>query len=230
MTAIHTPIKPAHGNYPTQRDKFGVSGTISIFNLGRILSMRAIKPVSMCAMLGLALVLVFGSVFSVSAQEAKFSAKEPALLTTAGQSADLNMAKVLLDRNKVALKVAPLAGADDLKDVGSLIIVIGGSTKGLGAAGINTDKEMARVEQLMAKAAAQKIPIIGMHIGGKARRGELSDKFVELVTPKSSFLLVVKEGDSDGYFSKVMADKKIAGRIVDKLGDLQEPIKAIYGK
>jgi len=137
---------------------------------------------------------------------------------------------VLLDRNKVALKVAPLAGADDLKDVGSLIIVIGGSTKGLGAAGINTDKEMARVEQLIARAAAQKIPIIGMHIGGKARRGELSDKFVELVTPKSSFLLVVKEGDSDGYFSKVMADKKIASRIVDKLGDLQEPIKTIYGK
>jgi hypothetical protein len=192
--------------------------------------MRTIKAVSMCVLLGLALVLVSGGAFSVSAQEAKFTAKEPALLTTAGQSADLNMAKVLLDRNKVALKVAPLAGADDLKDVGSLIIVIGGSTKGLGAAGINTDKEMARVEQLMAKAAAQKIPIIGMHIGGKARRGELSDKFVELVTPKSSFLLVVKEGDSDGSFSKVMADKKIGGRIVDKLGDLQEPIKTIYGK
>jgi hypothetical protein len=192
--------------------------------------MRTIKAVSMCVLLGLALVLVSGGAFSVSAQEAKFTAKEPALLTTAGQSADLNMAKVLLDRNKVALKVAPLAGADDLKDVGSLIIVIGGSTKGLGAAGINTDKEMARVEQLMAKAAAQKIPIIGMHIGGKARRGELSDKFVELVAPKSTFLLVVKEGDSDGYFSKVMADKKIAGRIVDKLGDLQEPIKTIYGK
>jgi hypothetical protein len=177
--------------------------------------MRAIKPASICFLLGVALVLVSGHVFSVWAQEAKFTAREPALLTTAGQSADLNMAKVLLDRNKVALKVAPLAGADDLKDVGSLIIVIGGSTKGLGAAGINTDKEMARVEQLMAKAAAQKIPIIGMHIGGKARRGELSDKFVELVTPKSTFLMVVKEGDSDGYFSKVMADKKISGRIVE---------------
>ncbi len=192
--------------------------------------MRVIKAVSKCVLFGLALVLVSGNVFSLSAQEVKFSAKEPALLTTAGQSADMNMAKVIFDRCKVSLKLAPLAGPDDLTGAGSLVIVIGGSTKGLGAAGINADKEMARVEQLMAKAAAQKIPIIGMHIGGKARRGELSDKFVELVTPKSTFLLVVKEGDSDGYFSKVMADKKIAGRIVDKLGDLQESIKAIYGK
>lgn len=192
--------------------------------------MRAIKPVSIWALFGLIFALVSVHVFSLSAQDVKFAAKEPALLTTAGQSADLNMAKVILDRSKVSLKLAPLAGPDDLKDAGSLVIVIGGSTKGLGAAGINADKEIARVEQLMAKASAQKIPIIGMHIGGKARRGELSDKFIDLVAAKSSFLMVVKEGDSDGYFSKVMADKKISGRIVDKLGDLQEPIKTIYGK
>jgi hypothetical protein len=82
----------------------------------------------------------------------------------------------------------------------------------------------------MARAAAQKIPVIGMHIGGKARRGELSDGFVELVTPKCAYLMVVKEGDSDGYFTKVMAERKIPGRIADKLTDLQEPVKAVYGK
>jgi hypothetical protein len=164
------------------------------------------------------------------AQPAAFTAKEPALLTAAGQSADLNMAKVILERSKVALKVATLAGPGDLKDAGSLIIVIGGSTKGLGAAGIDAEKEMARVEQLMASAAAQKVPVIGMHIGGKARRGELSDGFVELVAPKCAYLMVVKEGDSDGYFTKVMAERKIPGRIADKLTDLQEPVKAVYGK
>jgi hypothetical protein len=178
----------------------------------------------------LALVLASSSVFSLSAQEVKFSAQEPALLTTAGQSADLNMAKVIFDRCKVSLKLAPLAGPDDLAGAGSLVIVIGGSTKGLGAAGINADKEIARVEQLMAKAAAQKIPIIGMHIGGKARRGELSDKFIDLVAPKTAFLMVVKEGDSDGYFSKIAASQKINARIVEKLVDLQEPVKVIYGK
>jgi hypothetical protein len=164
------------------------------------------------------------------AQQTAFSAREPALLTSAGQSADLNMAKVLLERSKVGLKMVPLAGPDDLKEAQSLIIVIGGSTKGLGAAGINTEKEIARVEQLMAQAATRRIPIIGMHIGGKARRGELSDKFIDAVAPRSSFLMVVKEGDSDGYFSKIIAGHNINARIVDRLADLQESIKAIYGK
>ncbi len=119
--------------------------------------MRFISTVILLTMVAL-------SAGGADAQPAAFTAKEPALLTTAGQSADLNMAKVILERSKVALKVAPLAGPDDLKDAGSLIIVIGGSTKGLGAAGINAEKEMARVEQLIARAAAQKVPVIGMHI------------------------------------------------------------------
>lgn len=177
-----------------------------------------------------ALFLVSGTIFEVSAQATNFSAKEPALITAAGQSADLNMAKVIFERCKVALKTAPLAGPDDLKDVNSLVIVIGGSTKGLGAAGINADKEMARVEQLMAAAAARQIPIIGMHIGGKARRGELSDKFIDLVVPKVSFLMLVKEGDSDGYLSKMIASHKINARVTEKLAELNEPIKAIYAK
>ncbi len=50
-----------------------------------------------------------------SAGEVKFSAKEPVLLTSAGQSADVQMVKVLLDRNKISAKTSPLAGPDELQ-------------------------------------------------------------------------------------------------------------------
>jgi hypothetical protein len=230
MKAIHAPIRKTHKAVPAKNDNSGLSKTVSPFNPGRILSMRAIKSVFRWILFGLVLVPASGHVFSLSAQDVKFAAKEPALITTAGQSADLNMAKVIFDRCKVSSKLAPLAGPDDLAGAGSLVVVIGGSTKGLGAAGIDADKEMARVEQLMNAAAARKIPIIGMHIGGKARRGELSDRFIDLVAPRSSFLMVVKEGDGDGTFSRIIANRKIDARIVEKLVDLQEPIKVIYGK
>src|SRR5512143_95138 len=98
MRAIHTPIRKSHRSVPAQNDNFSLSRTHTRLNPGRILAMRNTQPVSTCVIFGLALVLVSGGVFSLPAQEVKFSAKEPALLTTAGQSADLNMAKVLLDR------------------------------------------------------------------------------------------------------------------------------------
>jgi len=193
--------------------------------------MRTIRLISLFVwVVGVAFVIVTGHVSSISAQETRFSAREPVLMTSAGQSADLNMAKVIFERCKVALKAVPLAGPDDLKDMNSLVIVIGGSTKGLGAAGINAEKEMMRVEKILTAAAARNIPIIGMHIGGKARRGELSDKFIDLVVPKVSFLMLIKEGDSDGYISKIIMSQKINARVTEKLAELQEPIKTLYGK
>jgi hypothetical protein len=163
-------------------------------------------------------------------KEARLQLKEPALLTSAGQSADTQMVKVLLDKNKIAYQFNLTGGPDDLKAVKSLIIVIGGSTKGMGAAGIDADKEAVRVQRLLAKAKELKIPIVGVHIGGKARRGDLSDRFINLVIPSSSHLIVVKEGDSDQVFSQGAAKQNIPIALVNRISEAQEPLKSIYGK
>ena len=163
-------------------------------------------------------------------REVKFTAKEPVLITCAGQSADVQMVKVLADRNKIALKFNPVAEIQHLQDVKSVIIVIGGSTKGLGAAGIDADREAVRIQKLLSKIKELNLPLIAIHIGGKARRGELSDRFINLVSPRASLLMVLKEGDSDGIFSKTASKDNIPILIVDKIAELQDPLKSIYGK
>jgi len=164
------------------------------------------------------------------AKETKFVAKEPVLITSAGQSADTQMVKVLADRLKIGLKLNPIAGPENLSEVKSVIVVMGGSTKGMGAAGIDANKEATRIQQVLAKAIEMKVPVIGIHIGGKARRGDLSDRFINLVAPKSSYLIVVKEGDLDELFSKTAASNRIPIAFVNKISETQEPLKAIYVK
>ncbi|MBK8129933.1 MAG: hypothetical protein IPK53_13850 [bacterium] len=73
------------------------------------------------------------------AQAAEF--KAPVLLTSGGQSADLQLVKTLLTRENIAFNVKPLATAADLEQVGSVIIVLGGSSKGLGAAKVSAEEE-----------------------------------------------------------------------------------------
>ena len=174
--------------------------------------------------------LLGAEAFAQAPREMKLLLKEPALLTSAGQSADPQMVKVLLDRNKIAYQFNLMGGPDDLKAVKSLIIVIGGSTKGMGAAGIDADKEAGRVQTLLSKAKELKIPVVGMHIGGKARRGDLSDRFINLVIPSSSYLIVVKEGDWDQVFSQGAARQSIPIALVNRISEAQEPLKSIYGK
>jgi hypothetical protein len=177
-------------------------------------------------------VLVFLAAIGAFAQkkEVKFSAKEPVLITSAGQSADAQMVKVLVDRNKIVQKFDPLAEPQHLREVKSVIIVIGGSAKGLGAAGIDSDKEASRVQKLLARVKELNLPLVAIHIGGKAKRGELSDRFINLVSPRASILMVLKEGDSDQIFSNTAARNNIPLLIVDKIAELQEPLKSIYGK
>ena len=160
------------------------------------------------------------------AETPKFA--EPILLTTCGQSADGMSAKLLLQRDSLAFDYQPQATAEQLPGHGSLIIVVGGSSKGLGAAKISTDDETARVVQLLAAAQASEVPILALHLGGPSRRGSLSDPFNLLGAEHAHHIIVVKGGDDDQFFTKLAAEHEIPLQTVDKTLDVAGLLKALY--
>ena len=173
--------------------------------------------------------LVITLVFLLSAL-ALFAAQfeKPVTLTSIGQSADVQMVKALLKKAGVEAKFDALVTDAGLKDEKTLILAIGGSSKGLGAAGIKAEDELIRAEKLIKAAKAKNIKIIGMHIGGEARRGELSDKFVKVAAPYCDYLIVVNEGNKDGLFTKTAAEKKIPMDTVPKITNTVEPLKKLF--
>jgi hypothetical protein len=84
----------------------------------------------------------------------------------------------------------------------TLVITTGTSLKGMGAAGIDMNFEVKRVEGLIAKAKELGMTIIGAHIEGMARRVDATDeKSISTVMPKSDLILVIEDSDSDGFFT-----------------------------
>ena len=67
-----------------------------------------------------------------------------------------------------------------------------------------------------------------MHIGGEARRGELSDKFVKVAAPYCDYLIVVNEGNKDGLFTKTATEKKIPLETVPKITNTVDPLKKLF--
>lgn len=159
-----------------------------------------------------------------------FSAKfeKPILLTSIGQSADVQMVKALLKKANIDNEFDKLVTSENLKDQKTIILVIGGSSKGLGAAGIKAEDEVARAEKLIKTVKEKGIKLIGMHIGGAPRRGELSDKFLHAVAPHVDYLIVVAEGNKDGIFSKISSEKKIQMDEVDKVAGALDPLKKAF--
>ena len=157
--------------------------------------------------------------------------EQPVLITSAGQSAEVQIASVLAKRAGIAATLDKLASAAVLqKDPPkTIILVLGVSMKGLGAAGLDTEEEKSRISALVKEASKQSIPILSLHLGGEARRGELSDALIEEYIPISSAVLFVKSGNSDFLLSSICQKHSIPWYEVGRAAEALAPLKKLFG-
>ena len=171
-------------------------------------------------------------------------AETPVLLTSCGQSPGPVMLKVILQKLGLPYELNALATAADLKSkqgsaapCKTLIVVMGASLKGMGAAGISIDEEIKRCTDLIAEAKKEGLKVIGAHIEGMKRRsqgaaaGDTTDEqTIDAVAPKSDILLINKEGDSDGRFTTIAKAANIPLIAVEKNMDLVTELGRLFGK
>lgn len=155
-------------------------------------------------------------------------AEYPALVTSGGQSADYQMIATVMEKQGMEFTTNNLATSADLGDAKTLIVVVGGSSKGLGAAGIDADGELERLDELMTAAKDAGLSIIAMHTGGEARRGDLSDKFIMPVFNMADYAIVVSSGDSDGMMNDLCAGNGIPMDKIDSISDVVTVLPAAF--
>lgn len=152
------------------------------------------------------------------------------VLTPFGQSPDAMMVKVVLKKLKVDGRLEKLLNGDGLKDEKVLIAVVGGSSKGLGAAGIDKDVEVQRFVELAEAAKSKGVKVLVMHIGGKARRGKLTDIFIQEAVPMADKLIVVDGGDHDGLFGGLIEGKNIEMLPAKSIRGTSEPLQKVLSE
>lgn len=172
-------------------------------------------------------------------------AANPLLITNVGQGAESAMVNTMCKMQKIpatlsdTITAESLAGKDGKPLFSFMAVLVGYSGKGMGAAGVNLEEELARATALLKKAQALKIPIIAMHIGGFERRGENSDKLIKEVLKYANFAIFVASGNypDSVAFDKNKPDnllnnsipKGVTPKIVDKIGSTIAPLKEILG-
>lgn len=157
-------------------------------------------------------------------------AEGPIMLTSVGQSADVNVVQTLLKKSEIECDLNATVTADDLANYKTLVLAIGGSSKGLGAAGVDENQELDRVKSVIAKAEEQGMTIISLHIGGSARRGTLSDKFIPDALAAADAAIIVSEGDSDGLMKGIVVENSVPTAFIDNQVGAVEPLKTLFGK
>lgn len=155
--------------------------------------------------------------------------KQPILITTAGQSIDMHTVKALCNKAELKSEVLPMAKPSDLNGIETLIVVPAHSNKGLGSAGIDVDGEMKRVKTLLQAAKRMNMPVVLIHVGGQVRRSGDSDPFIiEVLNYPPKLVVVYKDGNNDGFFTKRCEAGKIPLVLIDKVFDLTDVLKQMF--
>lgn len=150
----------------------------------------------------------------------------PVLLVAVGESADISIAKSVLTKTGVAF--TEYADGTDVTAFKSAVLVPGVSVKGLGEAGIAVADELAKTKDLLTKLDAAGAKIVVAHLGGDARRDELTDQFLDVVLPAADFILALEAGNKDGKFSDFASANGIASSMESGLGTVVNTFKALY--
>jgi len=113
----------------------------------------------------------------------------------------------------------------------TVIFAIGASLKGMGASGLTVDTEEARLKKLVAACKQKKTLVIAIHVGGKSTRGPAgsdNERMIDAVAPEADYLIVTKESNHDGRFSKIAKAKNIPLTEIEYALDLVDIFKSLF--
>lgn len=179
---------------------------------------------------GVSLLVLFSCTISIFTAQAEisFTAETPVAMTAPGQSPEIAIVGLLARRMNFEIKTDNFLEVDGLEGMKTLIIILGGSGKGLGSAGVDMQGEIQRAKELIAACKEKGIKIVGMHLGGENRLGANSMVMINLITPNCDFVLVRSDGNKDGLFTKICTDNKIPMIEIEKTLEATDVIKKVF--
>lgn len=190
---------------------------------------RMVRFMSIALMVGLAVLPIWAEAVVPPALLGSFL--PPGYITSAGQTSDAAIVKVLANtRLKLGFGYDIAAKPQAITGVKTLVLVLGASSKGLGAAGLSLEQDMERVKSLISEAKKQGTKLISMHIGGSARRGESSNQIIKLCVPVSDAVIVVEGGNSDGFFSGLCEKTGVPLIQVASIADAGNVLKSLVAQ
>jgi hypothetical protein len=113
----------------------------------------------------------------------------------------------------------------------AVVFAIGASLKGMGASGLTLDSEEARLKKVIDYCRSKKIFVLAVHIGGESKRGPSgsdNERMIDAVAPFADYIVVTKDSNKDGRFTKLAGAKKIPLTEIDYALGLVDIVKQIF--
>ena len=164
----------------------------------------------------------------------------PFMITNAGQGPGGKMGRLLVSRAGTLTEDedfyyvdVPYAADVDARDYSAIVIVIGSTDKGLGATGITIDQEIARVDEVVARANEKGVPVIAVMLE-KDKRSDVktnsNERCIDAVCPHASWMIVTADVNTDGRYDAFTAENGTPLTILDSSMDFISLVQQAFVK
>ncbi len=164
----------------------------------------------------------------------------PFMITNAGQGPGGKMGRLLVSRAGTLTEDedfyyvdVPYAADVDARDYSAIVIVIGSTDKGLGATGITIDQEIARVDEVVARANEKGVPVIAVMLE-KDKRSDVktnsNERCIDAVCPHASWMIVTADVNTDGRYDAFRAENGTPLTILDSSMDFISLVQQAFVK
>lgn len=113
----------------------------------------------------------------------------------------------------------------------TIIFAIGASLKGMGASGLTVESEVKRLKKIINYGKEKGIFIIAVHVGGTSKRGAPgsdNERMIDAVAPFVDYLIVTKDSNKDGRFTKIAEEKGIPLTEIEYALNLVDILKQVF--
>ena len=164
----------------------------------------------------------------------------PFMITNAGQGPGGKMGRLLVSRAGTLTEDedfyyvdVPYAADVDARDYSAIVIVIGSTDKGLGATGLTIDQEIARVDEVVARANEKGVPVIAVMLE-KDKRSDVktnsNERCIDAVCPHASWMIVTADVNTDGRYDAFKAENGTPLTILDSSMDFISLVQQAFVK
>jgi hypothetical protein len=155
-------------------------------------------------------------------------AKQPIVITSAGQSTDTYILRDISNQLMLRSYFMPQAKDTDLKDVSTLVFVVGYSSLGVKLQNITFEEEKLRIKKLLSKAEEDGLAIITVLVGGEKTQDKKTEELIELIGSKADYLIGSKDCYHVNTLTELAKEKDIPLTLVNEAGALSGPFASAF--
>lgn len=155
-------------------------------------------------------------------------AKTPVMITSAGQNTDTYIVNDIANQLMIRSYFMPQATDADLKNMNSLVVVVGYSAIAIKLQGSSYEEEKARLEKLLKKAEENGIVIIMVALGDESNYEGKTEELLKLAGEYADYIIGIKGSSNEVVLTQLTKEKDITLTLAGEVKEISGPFASAF--